>query len=123
MSIPPDQFDEDGNSIEPEDSEPEIEDDYVAWRADSDPPDWFYAAGDILGELEERDAVNLNIDPYESDFNNGIVVLHGYDEDTGEDLYWQKDWTKDEWMEFYYYTLDYYDDAAYWSEDYTPSML
>ena len=120
MSVPPDQFD-DGEP--PDEPEQQFDEEFVAWRADSDPPDWFYQAGDILGELEERDTVNLNIDPYTSDFESGLIVLHGYDEDTGEDLYWQKEWTKDEWMEFYYYTLDYYDEDGYWSEDYTPDML
>jgi hypothetical protein len=123
VSVPPDQFDDGEPPDDEETPEEEFSREFVAWREDSDPPDWFYSAGDILGELEERQTVNLNIDPYESNFDTGHIVLHGYDEDTGEDLYWAKDWTKDEWMEFYYYTLDYYDDEGYWSEDYTPDML
>ena len=126
MSIPPDQFDENGEPIEPEQPEEESDEQFVAWRAIEDPPEWFYDAGDILGELEARGSVNLNIDPYNDISKDGDITtatLHGYDEDTGEDLYWTKSWTKDEWMDFYFYTLDFYDDEGFWSEDYTPDML
>jgi hypothetical protein len=119
VSVPPDQFDENGEPIEPD----TFDEGFVAWRADSDPPEWFYQAGDILGFIEEHDAVNLNIDPYDSDFTTNAVVLHTYDEDTGDEMYWPaRYWSKEDWMEFYDYTSEYYD-TAFWSEHYTPDML
>lgn len=127
MSVPPDQFDDGEPPDDEEISEDDFSDEFIAWRADSDPPEWFENAANLLGELEDRDSVMLDVNggiTPESlgldEFGEYHLVMHGFDEDTGEDLYWEFDgWTYDQLMDFYDYIEDYYADVAFWSENYS----
>lgn len=130
-SVPPDDFNDGEPPDDSEDSfEEDFDRDYVAWHAESDPPDWFYNAADILGELEDRDSVFLEVqgglgaatrDEFSGEYT---LTLHAYDEDTGEDLYFEFDgWTKDDLLDFYDYIEDYYADSSFWSENYSLAGL
>lgn len=129
MSVPPDNFDG-----EPPDDEETFEEDFdsefVPWRAEYDPPEWFADAAGILGELEDRDSVFLEVQggmgaAYRDEFSGDYTLtLHAYDEDTGEDLYFEfNGWSKEDLLDFYDYVEDYYADSSFWSENYSLAKL
>lgn len=131
MSVPPDNFDDgeppDDEYVEGEFPE-EYEEEISSWRdPGTEPADWYYDAQDVLEYMDNNDGLNIHLDPYSPFFDpndsDTRIDLHIYNENTGEDEYFGKYWTKAEWMEFYYYTLDYYDETSYWTPDYTPDML
>lgn len=131
MSVPPDEFD-DGEPPDDDDSfEEDFDQEYVAWRAEGEPPEWFYNSGEILGEIEARDSMFLEVQggiTPESlgldEFGEYHLVIHGFDEDTGEDMYFSFDgWTKDDLLDFYDYIEDYYADGAFWSENYSLAAI
>lgn len=125
MSVPPDQFDEDGNPIEPEDDsfEEDYETDYVPWQGvGSSPPNWFSENVDFFGELQDRDSVFLEVfgglGSVEK-FEDGTyeVTLRGYDEDTGEEFFWEmRGYDHDQLMDFYDYINEAYGDVSFWGE-------
>lgn len=125
MSVPPDQFDSDNEDEIPDDDEEQL----VVWEGRGNPPDWFYNAAEILAELDNRDSVFLEIDGglgavEKHDDGTYSLVLHGYDEDSGEDLYWSMDdWDYESLMDFYNYIEDNYDDVAFWAENYSIAQL
>lgn len=118
MSVPPDQFDENGEPIEPE----EPEEEFVEWRADSDPEWWFAPNSELFYQLDNRESVFLEVQGglgaiEKSDDGSYSLQIHGYDEDTGEDLYFDLyGMDYDDLMDFYDYIVDYYDDVAFWPD-------
>lgn len=118
MSVPPDQFDENGDEQQPE----SIDDEFVAWRADSEPPDWFLESGNFFGELDDRESVFLSVygglGAVETDeLGNYSFVIRGYDEDSGEDLFWNfSSWDRETIQEFTDYIDAYYDSVAFWPD-------
>jgi hypothetical protein len=122
VSVPPDQFDENGNPIEPEDEPDTFDEEFVAWREESDPPWWFETNAEIFWQLDNRDSVFLEVQGglgsvERLDDGSYSLQIHGYDEDAGEDLYFDlTGMDYDELMDFYDYIVDYYDDTAFWPD-------
>lgn len=122
MSVPPDNFD----GEPPDDSDDYFPEDFVAWRAEGDPPEWFFNSADIIGWIEDRDSTFLEVqgglgaasrDEFTGEYT---LTIHAFDEDTGEEEYFLFDgWDKDELLAFYDYLEDYYADASFWSENYS----
>lgn len=126
MSVPPDDFD--GNGEEPPDEEFEesyedsFDSEFVAWRENSDVPWWFENNSELFYQLDNRESVFLEVQGglgsvQKNDDGTYNLQIHGYDEDTGEDLYFNMEGMDyDEYMDFYDYILDYYDDSAFWPD-------
>lgn len=119
MSIPPDQFDENGNPIEPDES---FDAEFVAYRGNDDMPEWFERSSELFYQLDNRESVFLEVNGgigtvEKDEFGNYSLIVHGFDNDTGEDFYQEIDnWSYDELMDFYNYIYDYYDDVAFWPD-------
>ena len=129
MSVPPDDFDP--NNVEDDDEQ------YVVWQGPGEPPEWFYDAAGLLAELDERDSVFLEVqgglgEPFpdaSGNFAGGVerhddgtytLMLHAFDEDTGEDLYYMLDnWDHQSLIDFQGYTEDYYANIAFWDDKYS----
>jgi hypothetical protein len=118
MSVPPDNFD-DG---EP----PDFDEEFVAYRAEGDVPQWFVDHSELFWQIDHLDSVymQVNTEAYagwhqlNDDGVTYTVPILAIDNDTGDTIYegYLDHFTYEELQDFYYYTENYYDDVVFWPE-------